>query len=162
MEIDKAKSEIIRVKDELSQVQSELARIIIERRKIVRDETICENRKKELNKELKKLKSIIETENMFESVQNIEGFNTLSQNELIIITNGMDKTNYESMPLLSGQSIPRWYDLERLVTKAVEIKQMYPNWILEKLSLCGQYDTLPPKSFYKFCYKTPQGSLEFY
>jgi hypothetical protein len=29
--------------------------------------------------------------------------------------------------------------------------------VLESVKKTGQYDTLPPKSFYKFTYKTPLG-----
>ena len=106
------------------------------------------------------MKEIIETENVFESVQNIEGFDTLLQEELVVISNGMDKTDYMKMDLVrarSKESIPRWIDLERLVKEVIGFKKLYPGWILQRLVSGGQYDTLPPQTFYKFTYKTPQG-----
>lgn len=160
MEFAEAKNEIIRLKAEISQNEAEYKELY----KIYRETRIkmnfCESRKKELSKEIKKLKEIIETENVFESVQNIEGFDTLLQEELVAISNGMDKTDYSKMDLVrarSKESIPRWIDLERLVKEVIGFKKLYPGWILERLVLSGQYNTLPPQTFYKFTYKTPQG-----
>ena len=36
-------------------------------------------------------------------------------------------------------------------------KKLYPDWILESLTRGGQYDTLPPQTFYRYTYKTPHG-----
>jgi hypothetical protein len=152
MEFAEAKNEIVRVREELSQVENqlkELNKIYMENRKKV---TSCENRKKELSKEIKKLEDVIESENVFESVQNIEGFDTLLQEELVAISNGMDKTDYRK-----HGNYPRWYDLERLVKEVIAFKKLYPGWILESLTRGGQYDTLPPQTFYRYTYKTPQG-----
>ena len=152
MEFAEAKNEIVRVREELSQVENqlkELNKIYMENRKKV---TSCENRKKELSKEIKKLEDVIESENVFESVQNIEGFDTLLQEELVAISNGMDKTDYRK-----HGNYPRWYDLERLVKEVIAFKKLYSGWILESLTRGGQYDTLPPQTFYRYTYKTPQG-----
>jgi hypothetical protein len=160
MEFAEAKNEIVRVREELRQVENqlkELNKIYMENRKKV---TSCENRKKELSKEIKKLEDVIESENVFESVQNIEGFDTLLQEELVAISNGMNKTDYSKMDLVrarSKESIPRWIDLERLVKEVIAFKKLYPGWILEFLSSGGQYDTLPPQTFYRYTYKTPHG-----
>ena len=112
----------------------------------------CESRKKELSKEIKKLEEIIEAENVFESVENMEGFDTLLQEELVAISNGMDKTDYRK-----NGNYPRWYDLERLVNEVIVFKKLYPGWILESLARGGQYDTLPPQTFYRYTYKSPHG-----
>jgi septal ring factor EnvC (AmiA/AmiB activator) len=160
MEFAEAKNEIVRVREELRQVENqlkELNKIYMENRKKV---TSCENRKKESSKEIKKLEDVIESENVFESVQNIEGFDTLLQEELVAISNGMNKTDYSKMDLVrarSKESIPRWIDLERLVKEVIAFKKLYPGWILEFLSSGGQYDTLPPQTFYRYTYKTPHG-----
>ena len=152
MEFAEAKSEIIRVREELSQVQDELNRlnkIYIEHRRQV---NLYENKKKDLSKKIKKLEEIIETENVFETVQNIEGLDTLLQEELVAISKGMDKTDYRKYG-----NYPRWHDLERLVNEVIAFKKLYPGWILESLAGGGQYDTLPPKTFYIYTFKTPQG-----
>ena len=152
MEFAEAKNEIVRVREELSQVENqlkELNKIYMENRKKV---TSCENRKKELSKEIKKLEDIIESENAFESVQNVEGFDTLLKSELVVISNGMDKTDYRK-----HGNYPRWYDLERLVKEVIYFKKLYPGWILDHLARGGQYDTLPPQTFYRYTYKTPHG-----
>lgn len=160
MEFAEAKNEIIRVKAELAQVETELKelnKIYMEHRRKV---NTFENKKKALSKEIKKLEEIIETENIFESVQGVEGFDSLLQEELVAISNGMDKTDYRKMDRARATSkveIPRWWDLERLVKQVIEFKKLYPGWILERLSSDGQYDTLPPQTFYRYTYKTPQG-----
>ena len=160
MEFAEAKTKMVELRAELAQNEAEykeLNKIYMEHRKKV---TSCENRKKELSKQIKKLEEIIEAENVFESVENIEGFDTLIQEELVAISNGMDKTDYSKMDLVrarSKESIPRWIDLERLVKEVIGFKKLYPGWILESLTRGGQYDTLPPQTFYRYTYKTPQG-----
>jgi hypothetical protein len=152
MEISEAKNNIINLKTELIQVEDELKelnKIYMQYRKKI---NLCENRKKELSKEIKKLIEIIETENVFETVQNIEGLDTLLQEELVAISKGMDKTDYRKYG-----NYPRWYDLERLVNQVILFKRLYPGWILESLASGGQYDTLPPQTFYRYTFKTPQG-----
>ena len=107
---------------------------------------------------IKKLEDIIESEDVFETVRQIEGFDTLNQEELIIIKNGMNKVNYRKMDLVRNRAeLPRWIDLERLVKQVIEFKKTYPGWILERIAANGQYDSLPPQTFYKFTYKTPHG-----
>ena len=89
---------------------------------------------------------------MFEEVKDVEGFVTLSQSELVAISNGMDKTDYRQYG-----KYHRWIDLEILVKGVIEFKKQYPGWILEEVNKVAQYDNLPPKSFYKFKYNTPLG-----
>jgi hypothetical protein len=160
MNTEEAKNEISKLRAELSENEAEYKEL----NKIYKETRIkmnfCESRKKELSKEIKKLEEIIETENVFESVQNIEGFDNLLKEELVIISKGMDKTDYSKMDLVrarSKESIPRWIDLERLVKEVIGFKKLYPGWILESLSRSGQYDTMPPHSFYSYTYKTPHG-----
>ena len=166
MKIAEAKNEIIRVRSEINQVQSEFNKIDVEYRRILREQTDCENKrilcrnkKRKLIKELKELETIIESENMFDSVQNVEGFNILLPEELRIISDGMDRTDYRNMPLLTGKNIARWYDLERLVKEVIGVKNAHPGWILKMLRPCGQYDTLPQKTFYQMSYETPEGFI---
>ena len=114
----------------------------------------CTDKKTELSKEINNLKKIMEMENILESVQELEGLNSLSQNELTTITKGMDKTDYRKYG-----KCPRFLDLERLLKEVIEFKKLYPGWLLEDLVNTGQYDTLPPQTFYRYTYKTPQGHL---
>ncbi len=72
--------------------------------------------------------------------------------ELVAISNGMDKTDYRK-----HGNYPRWYDLETLVKDVIAFKNLYPGRILVSLSRVGQYDTLPPETFYRYTYKSPHG-----
>ncbi len=153
MEFAEAKTKVVELRAELIQVDAELKelnKIYIEHRKKV---TLCENKKKDLSKEIKKLEDIIEAEDIYTNVLWIEGFETLSQHELVAITNGMNKTDYREY----GSRYPRWLDLERIVKEVIEFKKLYSGWILERLASGGQQDSLPPYTFYRYTYKTPQG-----
>jgi hypothetical protein len=152
MEFAEAKTKIFELRAELAQNEAEykeLNKIYAETRKKMNSYV---NRKHDLSKEIKKLEEIIEAENVFESVQGTEGFDTLLQEELVAISNGMDKTDYRK-----NGNYPRWYDLERLVKEVINFKKLYPGWILDCVVRGGQYDTLPPQTFYRYTYKTPHG-----
>ena len=161
MNIEEAKNEIIRVRAELAQNDSEYKDYRKKYDEISKKMRLYESRKKDLSKEIKRLEEIIESEDIYANVLWIEGFETLTQSELLAISTGMDQTDYrEKMRLVitrRNEEIPRWYDLERLVKEVIEFKKQYPDWILQKVQKAGQYDTLPPESFYRFTYKTPQG-----
>ena len=112
-----------------------------------------EDKNKELSKQINKLKDIIDSKDIFASVTDLDGFDILSEEERALIVKGMDKTDYTT----HDQHVERWIDLKRLIKEVVEFKIQYPGWILESVNKNGQYDTLPPKNFYKFTYKTPLG-----
>jgi len=138
MEYSEAKNTIVRVSAELAEIESEMNKI----NNIIMEQSnkfdACKNVKKDLLNEI------------FESVQNIEGFDTLLETELLAISKGMDRTDYSTYG-----NFPRWCDLERLVTDVINFKKMYPGWILEYLEPGGRI--CPPRTSYKFQYKTPQG-----
>ena len=160
MNTEEANNEIIRVREEIVQIDTESKEIHKIYREICKKIRLYESRKNDLLKEIKILEEIIETENVFETVKDVEGFDTLLQEELVAISNGIDKTDYSKMDLVrarSKESIPRFYDLKTIVRDVIELKKQYPGWILDSVRKTGQYDTLPPQSFYKFTYKTPLG-----
>jgi hypothetical protein len=157
MDIAEAKNKIIDLTAELIKNEAEykeLNKIYMEHRIKM---NLCLNRKRELSKEIKKLEAIMETENMFELVENIEGFDTLLKSELVTISNGMNKTDYRK-----HGNYPRWIDLERLVKEVIAFKKLYPGWILDYIEQNGAYDTLPPETYYKYTYKTPQGHCMYF
>jgi hypothetical protein len=152
MEIAEAKTKIVELRAEFSRNDSEYKDYRKQYDEISKKIRLCDSRRKDLSQQIKNLERIIDTENVFESVQGVEGFDTLLQEELVAISNGMDKTDYRK-----HGNYPRWHDLERLVKEVIAFKKLYPGWILESLARGGQYDTLPPQTFYKYTYKTPQG-----
>ena len=157
LNIAEAKSEIIELTAKLKTINSEFK--IIDRQfrpyqeEYQKSSQIYRFKRNEISRKIKELKTIVETENMFESVENIEGYNTLSQSELFAISRGMDKTDYRN----DSRVTQRFIDLERLVREVIEFKKKIPDWILREISVSFQYDTLPPKTFYKFTYLTPEG-----
>jgi hypothetical protein len=160
MEFTEAKNEIEKLRAELAQVEIEYKNYQTNYNDIVKKMRLCESRKKDLSKEIERLETIIESEDIYANVSWIEGFETLTPQDLIAISTGMDQTDYRKIiPVMtkSKEEIPRWYDLERLVKEVIEFKKHYPGWILDRVIKSGQYDTLPPQTFYKFTYNTPHG-----
>jgi len=96
-----------------------------------------------LQKEMNNINNIIG-----EKEKKLEGFNLLTENELEIIIKNMDKNDYRKFG-----NYPRWLDLERIIKSIIDIKNIYPNWILTNLSSDLQYETIPPQTFYNYEYK---------
>lgn len=160
MEVAEAKQEIVILRARLAEVETEYKDYRNKFNEIRKEMSLSEEIKKDLIRKIKKLEDIIESEDIYANVLWIEAFESLSQQEIVAISTGMDQTDYRKIDLVRARSdkeIPRWIDLERLVKEVIEFKKLYPGWILERIQKTGQYDTLPPKSFYKFTYKSPQG-----
>jgi hypothetical protein len=157
MDLSETKMKIVELRSELTQVESELKElnnINMEHQKKV---TFRKNRKKELSKEINKLEDIIKLEDIYGNVLWIEGFETLTQSDLVAINKGMDKNDYREFG-----DYPRWIDLERIVKEVIDFKKMYPDWILESVVYwISEYDdNILPKTLYRYTYRTPQGHYE--
>ena len=151
-------NEIKRLKNELKEVCIDYMKYKKQYNEIIRLMSSCTSRKQEISIKISDLERIIESSTIFDSVNSIDGFETLLKNELLAISNGMDKTDYRKYET----NYPRWFDLERLVKDVIKCKTQYPGWILETISIKGRLDTLPPQSSYNFTYKTPQGDYMSY
>lgn len=166
MDFVEAKNEIEKIRSELWQTEEEHKYYYKEYRECERKIRLCESVKRDMLKRIKELEDIIEERYKFESVKCLEGYDSLLEEELVAISNGMDKTDYRK----PGTNGPRWIDLERLVEEVIEFKKKNPGWILECVTKGIQYDNIEtfifgfhePKTFYKFTYKTPQGDIMSY
>lgn len=107
---------------------------------------------KNISVEVKRRQDIEEAKNISENIKKMEGFELLSEDELSIISSKMDKTDYRKYG-----NYPRYLDLERICGEVINMKKKYPKWTLSELSRRGQYDTLPPTTFYKYEYKDEYG-----
>lgn len=132
-----------------------------ERAKVNKTLRLCDSKLKEIdnnlkiiNREVKRRQDIEEAKNIIgEDISSIEGFELLSEDELSIITTNMDRTDYRN------HGVPiRFYDLERICREVINMKKKYPKWTLTSLARGGQYDTLPPHTFYRYEYKDEYGS----
>lgn len=157
--ISDAKTKYNILKEEIKQIDEELTKLQKEYKAIQVNIRTCESKKRELSKETDKLKSVIESEGIFDSVLHIEGFETLLQHELIAIKECMNQTDYRK---ITKNEYPRWIDLEKIVTEVINFKNQYVGWTLYCMQIAGHYDTLPPVNFYKYTYKTPQGHYMSY
>jgi hypothetical protein len=104
---------------------------------------------KNILNEIKRHETIDETKNMIsEYVKNIENFDLLHGDEVLLITNKMDKTDYRNYG-----DYPRWVDLEKICKEVIQLKKRYPNWTLMDLEKSRQTNTLPPQSYYHYKFK---------
>ena len=150
---EQAKNKIKELEDEIAQIKIEANKLRKEYKEIQKKIVLSDRQINQKNREIKELDRIIETENVFNSVHDIDGFDILDTNELIAISNGMDRTDYTKY----GSTIPRWIDLEKLVKEVIKFKKHYEGFVLDKIVKNGQVDTLPPENIYRFTYKTPYG-----
>lgn len=138
--------ECVNTKRELEQdrnKQMRIIRLIDNQLKIVNDNFKLVSKQIEFRQELEDSKNMID-----ENIANIENFDLLNEEELMIITSKMDKTDYRKQG-----DYPRWLDLESIIKYVIDMKKKYTKWTLTDLSKGGQYDTLPPKTFYTYEFK---------
>ena len=83
-----AKDAIESLKEEVNIADSELRKLVKESRIINTRRNELDQIKRDLLKQIKHLESIIESENIFETVNHIDGFDTLLQEELLVISDG--------------------------------------------------------------------------
>lgn len=104
---------------------------------------------KNILNEIKRHETFCETKSMIsEYIKNIEKFDLIHGDELILIMNKMDKTDYRKYG-----DYPRWLDLEKICKEVIIMKQRYPNWQLMDLEKSRQTNTLPPQSSYYYKFK---------
>ena len=109
---------------------------------------------KQIIKEIKRREDLEEAKNIIGTdISSIEGFELLSEDELSVITTKMDRTDYRKYG-----KYPRYLDLERICKEVIDKKKKYPKWKFTSLARRGQYDTLPPHTFYSYEYKDEYGS----
>ncbi len=119
---------IAALEQEISLLKDEI--VNLSRQKVEIEITRLEKSKKleELNFLVDNLKIEVLSKTMFDDVKTIEGFELISPEEQILITKGIDKTDYTSY----GK--PRWMDLERVINKIITVKTKYPGWVLTNLN----------------------------
>jgi hypothetical protein len=100
-------------------------------------------------KEILHRETINEAKNMIsEYIKMIADFDLLTGDEVLLITNKMDKTDYRKYG-----DYPRWIDLEKICKEVIHVKKRYPSWILKDLEKSRQTNTMPPESIYYYKFK---------
>ena len=151
--LEESKHTLEKLRAELDEMNLEHRKLNIEYKNITQKFRFIESRKNTLTNEIHKVEDSIESETIFDTVKYMEELNSLSPDERIIISTGMDKTDYRKYQ----SNAPRWIDLEKIIKQVHEFKNTYPGWILHNVVKTGQLDVMPPKSIYKFTYLTPEG-----
>jgi hypothetical protein len=109
---------------------------------------------KNILKEIQHHEAIDESKNMIsEDIKNIENFNLLNGNEILLITNKMDRIDYRKYG-----DYPRWIDLEKICKEVIEIKKYYPNWTLMDLEKSREMSKEPTQSYYYYKFKDKYAS----
>jgi hypothetical protein len=104
---------------------------------------------KNILKEIQHRETVNETKNMIsEYLKNIDNIDLLNGDEILLITNKMDKTDYRKYG-----DYPRWIDLEKICKEVIQMKKRCPSWKLVDLEKSIQSNTLPPQSSYYYKFK---------
>ena len=99
-----------------------------------------------------------DTNGVLTIVKNSIAQESLTDDELMTIIEGMDKTDYTKTTSVSV----RYLDLKQLVEIAILTKSKYPAYTLKKIIQDGQRISLPPQSCYVLSYGTEYGDqLDF-
>ena len=146
--------QIEELKNQLDQINYDL--LDLNRKKQIANNLVMSRQKDKENiqKQIKNLQCKAKKNNMFQNFEK-EKLSFFNEAELVVISNGIDKTDY------TKSNVPLFFDLKKTVDSIIEIKKKYPTWTLTSLEKKGQYDTLPPCNFYEFTFKT-QENLYFY
>ena len=150
---EKTFQDLLTLQKELKEKNHFLTTERIKAVKVVRD---IEKDVRKIDYELKFiLKEILHRENINEAknmiseyIKSIENFDLLNGDEIVLITNKMDKTDYRKYG-----DYPRWIDLEKICKEVIQMKKRYPNWKLMDLEKSRQTTTMPPQSFYYYKFK---------
>lgn len=122
-------------------------------RDIEKDVSKADNMMKNILNEIKRHETIYDANYMiYEYIKTIENINLLNGDEILLITNKMDRTDYRKYG-----DYPRWIDLEKICKEVITTKKRYPEWILMDLEKSRQTTTLPPETFYYYKFKDEFG-----
>lgn len=153
----KSSEELASLKNQLNSQLNESRIKRLELNKIIResdkDFEKIDKELKQIEKEIKRREDIEEAKYILSpEILAIEGFELLSEDELLIITTNMDRTDYRK-----HGNYPRYLDLDRICKEVIDMKKKYPKWILTSLARGGQNYILPPHTFYRYQYKDEHG-----
>jgi hypothetical protein len=125
-----------------------------QRREIGKEYIIKEAALTQIKNKLKEYEMFICHETMFDDdrIKSKNGFGLLTQNELMVIIKGIDKTDYNKYKRY------RFSDVDRIVDNILQVKLPYPSWELKQLKKCGMIDSMSPYC-YEMDFKTPEGLI---
>ena len=143
----------------ISEINAKIAELTIENDKIhseiwllkkrqhaIRDQTY------DLKKEIAQIQSTEFNTLVYEFASIIDGYNLLTSDEIIIITNNMDKVDYTKFEK------PRWLDLEKIIKNIASVKTIYTDWKLISLTKTEQYNVFPPENLYAYQFIDSHGN----
>ena len=94
-------------------------------------------------------------------VKNIDIENIITNDEIEVIYDGMDKTDYR---IDCGDKYDRWFDLNKLINKIINLKNKYKdlNLILKNVTKLMSEDRLPPINTYNLQFVSDKDIIVFY
>lgn len=149
--------ELLNLKKEIKQKMEFLTTERIKAVKVVRDiekdVKKTDDIMKHILNEIKRHETIYDAKYMiYEYIKSIENINLLNGDEILLITNKMDRTDYRKYG-----DYPRWIDLTKICKEVIIIKKRYPEWLLMDLEKSRQTTTIPPETFYYYKFKDEFG-----
>jgi len=141
------------LKDKIQILTTERIKAVKVVRDIEKDVKKADDTMKHILNEIKRHETIYDANYMIhEYIKSIESINLLNGDEILLITNKMDRTDYRKYG-----DYPRWIDLEKICKEVIMTKKRYPEWILMDLEKSRQTSTIPPETFYYYKFKDDFG-----
>ena len=115
-----------------------------------------ENYKKDIIQQIYKIKQDLELPNVTDLVKKIDVDELLSNDEIIKIYDGMDKTKYYDV---DNKDIKRWLDLERITKQVIKVKNKYHTFgfVLQDVKKTFSEERCPPTNYYILGFKDNEG-----
>ncbi len=147
--MDKVKSQLDKTIEEFNLNSALRKEVFLKINELNKQMAEYEIKSKTLGKIIQEYKDIIACGDL----QSTPGFDKLSQEEQNQIVKSMDKTDYTKY----DSDVPRFYDLEKLVQKVLDLKTKYSSWVLKSIVNSGNDGSIPPKNYYEFTFLLPDG-----
>ena len=142
--------------DKLNELEDRYEKINTYQIKLRNKMNDIENEKKEITKQIYKIKQDLELPNILDLVKKIDVNELLSNDEIIKIYNGMDKTKYNDF---DNKDIKRWLDLERITKQVIKVKNKYHTFgfVLQDVKKTFSEERCPPTNYYILGFKDSEG-----
>ena len=91
-------------------------------------------------------------------IEDIKNKYNMSDDEINIIYDGMDKYDYKS-ELKNSEPTPRYIDFDKILIETYAIKKKYTQWKLTNVQLGSSQDSFPPRNSYSYKFKDDSGNI---
>jgi hypothetical protein len=139
----------------IDELEDKILKLNIQKRELTYTINEIENKKKVLFQQIYEIKEKNDIPTMIKLVKEIDVDNILSDNEIVKIYQGMDKSDY------SDANVKGWLDIKRLTNQILLIKKKYQSmglcFVLDNVKKTLSEDRYPPYNYYELKFKDIEG-----